>query len=411
MMFLRRSVFIIKGGRAAADASFLSSPSLSSSSLSSSSESGFVSSRRSIGTTTKFISGTTTKTTSSSSLASREVGKDENTNNNNKERDENERLNATTIQTTTGKTNLTTKTNGRRSTSNYRREIQKRLMEATSKTMKKTNESASWKRTLRLKREEKMDNRECWTVKEFIEKNCLSSSAAAAYSASDTDEDEMEADDDDFTMTMMEAEDIEEEAVLAMLRKSARAAALAERREEESLKDGDDDSDNSDLAAYYNYVNAVKNSKDDGFSNVHYYSDADEDEIEAKLESIQGLLDALREEEGKEEEEERTTTNNNNSKARANKLESLQTIMDQVYSFREQQQQLALLPEIVVGRTSKSEDLDANDLDGKDDENARGSVNGGGTIFRADSVKRKRKKAMNKHKHRKRKKKDRFKNK
>ena len=53
-----------------------------------------------------------------------------------------------------------------------------------------------------------MDNRECWTVKEFIEKNCLSSSAAA-YSASDTDEDEMEADDDDFTMTMMEAEDIE----------------------------------------------------------------------------------------------------------------------------------------------------------------------------------------------------------
>jgi hypothetical protein len=285
-------------------------------------------------------------------------------------------------------------------------------MEATSKTMKKTNESASWKRTLRLKREEKMDNRECWTVKEFIEKNCLSSSAAA-YSASDTDEDEMEADDDDdFTMTMMEAEDIEEEAVLAMLRKSARAAALAERREEESLKDGDDDSDNSDLAAYYNYVNAVKNSKDDGFSNVHYYSDADEDEIEAKLESIQGLLDALREEEGKEEEEEeRTTTNNNNSKARANKLESLQTIMDQVYSFREQQQQLALLPEIVVGRTSKSEDLDANDLDGNDDENARGSVNGGGTIFRADSVKRKRKKAMNKHKHRKRKKKDRFKNK
>jgi hypothetical protein len=283
-------------------------------------------------------------------------------------------------------------------------------MEATSKTMKKTNESASWKRTLRLKREEKMDNRECWTVKEFIERNCLSS-ASAAYSASDTDEDEMEADDDDFTMTMMEAEDIEEEAVLAMLRKSARAAALAERREEESLKDGDDDSDNSDLAAYYNYVNAVKNSKDDGFSNVHYYSDADEDEIEAKLESIQGLLDALREEEGKEEEEERTTTNNNNSKARANKLESLQTIMDQVYSFREQQQQLALLPEIVVGRTSKSEDLDANDLDGNDDENARGSVNGGGTIFRADSVKRKRKKAMNKHKHRKRKKKDRFKNK
>ena len=157
-----------------------------------------------------------------------------------------------------------------------------------------------------------------------------------------------------------------------MLRKSARAAALAERREEVSLKDGDDDSDNSDLAAYYNYVNAVKISKDDGFSNVHYYSDADEDEIEAKLESIQGLLDALREEEGKEEEEERTTTNNNNSKARANKLESLQTIMDQVYSFREQQQQLALLPEIVVGRTSKSEDLDANDLDGNDDENARG---------------------------------------
>ena len=36
-----------------------------------------------------------------------------------------------------------------------------------------------------------MDNRECWTVKEFIEKNCLSS-AAAAYSASDTDEDEDE---------------------------------------------------------------------------------------------------------------------------------------------------------------------------------------------------------------------------
>ncbi len=256
-----------------------------------------------------------------------------------------------------------------------------------------------------------MDNRECWTVKEFIEKNCLSS---AAYSASDTDEDEdeMEADDDDYTMTLMEAEDIEEEAVLAMLRKSARAAALAERREEESLKDGDDASDNSDLAAYYNYVNAVKNSKDDGFSNVHYYSDADEDEIEAKLESIQGLLDALREEEDKEEEEEeRTTTNNNNSKARANKLDSLQTIMDQVYSFREQQQQLALLPEIVVGRTSKSEDLDANNLDVHDDENARGSVNGGGTIFRADSVKRKRKKAMNKHKHRKRKKKDRFKNK
>ena len=252
-----------------------------------------------------------------------------------------------------------------------------------------------------------MDNRECWTVKEFIEKNCLSS-ASAAYSASDTDEDEMEADDEDFTMTMMEAEDIEEEAVLAMLRKSARAAALAERREGESLKDGDDDSDNSDLAAYYNYVNAVKNSKDDGFSNVHYYSDADEDEIEAKLESIQGLLDVLREEEDKEEEE-RTTTNNNNSKARANKLESLQTIMDQVYSFREQQQQLALLPEIVVGRTSKSEDLDANDLDVHDDENVRGSV--GGTIFRADSVKRKRKKAMNKHKHRKRKKKDRFKNK
>ena len=282
-------------------------------------------------------------------------------------------------------------------------------MEATSKTMKRTNESASWKRTLRLKREEKMDNRECWTVKEFIEKNCLSS---ASYSASDADEDEdeMEADDDDFTMTMMEAEDIEEEAVLAMLRKSARAAALAERREGESLKDGDDDSDNSDLAAYYNYVNAVKNSKDDGFSNVHYYSDADEDEIEAKLESIQGLLDVLREEEDKEEEE-RTTTNNNNSKARANKLESLQTIMDQVYSFREQQQQLALLPEIVVGRTSKSEDLDANNLDVHDDENARGSVNGGGTIFRADSVKRKRKKAMNKHKHRKRKKKDRFKNK
>ena len=85
--------------------------------------------------------------------------------------------------------------------------------------------------------------------------------------------------------------------------------------------------------------------------------------------------------------------------------------MDQVYSFREQQQQLALLPEIVVGRTSKSEDLDANNLDVHDDENARGSVNGGGTIFRADSVKRKRKKAMNKHKHRKRKKKDRFKNK
>ena len=410
MMSLRRRVFIIKGGRAVADASFLSSSSLTSSLSSSlsSSESSFISSRRSIGTGTKFNSGTTTKTTSSS-LSSREVGKDDtNTNNNNnKERDENERRNATTIQTiqTTGKTN------GRRSTSNYRREIQKRLMEATSKTMKKTekrrNESASWKRTLRLKRSEKMDNRECWTVKEFIEKNCLSS---AAYSASDTDEDEdeMEADDDDFTMTMMEAEDIEEEAVLAMLRKSARAAALAERREEESLKDGDDDSDNSDLAAYYNYVNAVKNSKDDGFSNVHYYSDADEDEIEAKLESIQGLLDALREEEDKEEEE-RTTTNNNNSKARANKLESLQTIMDQVYSFREQQQQLALLPEIVVGRTSKSKDLDANDLDGNEDENARGSV--GGTIFRADSVKRKRKKAMNKHKHRKRKKKDRFKNK
>ena len=34
-----------------------------------------------------------------SSLSSRDVGKDENTNNN-KERDENERLNATTIQTT-----------------------------------------------------------------------------------------------------------------------------------------------------------------------------------------------------------------------------------------------------------------------------------------------------------------------
>jgi len=276
------------------------------------------------------------------------------------------------------------------------------------KTEKRRNESASWKRTLRLKRSEKMDNRECWTVKEFIEKNCLSS--AAAYSASDTDEDEdeMEADDDDFTMTMMEAEDIEEEAVLAMLRKSARAAALAERREEESLKeDGKNDEDNSDLAAYYNYVNTVKNSKDDGGANVHYYSDADEDEIEAKLESIQGLLDALREEEDKEEEE-RTTTNKN-SKARANKLESLQTIMDQVYSFREQQQQLALLPDIVVGRTSKSEDLDANDLEVHDEENARGSD--GGHIFRADSVKRKRKKAMNKHKHRKRKKKDRFKNK
>ena len=81
------------------------------------------------------------------------------------------------------------------------------------------------------------------------------------------------------------------------------------------------------------------------------------------------MLDALREEEDKEEEEERTTTNKN-SKARANKLESLQTIMDQVYSFREQQQQLALLPDIVVGRTSKSEDLDANDLEVHDEENA-----------------------------------------
>ena len=61
---------------------------------------------------------------------------------------------------------------------------------------------------------------------------------------------------------------------------------------------------------HYNYVNTVKNLKDDGGVNVHYYSDADEDEIEAKLESIQGLLDALREEED-EEEEERTTTNKN----------------------------------------------------------------------------------------------------
>ena len=216
--------------------------------------------------------------------------------------------------------------------------------------------------------ERKNTNREGWTKREEFIENVLRRNEEKKGTAR-TDAAALE------DVVAMEENEIEDEAVLAMLRKSARAAMLAE---QEMLENEEEEEDNSDLAAYYNYINAVKaNASLDGA--YRHSSYVDEDEIEAKLESIQGLLDVLREEHA---DDKKTDT----------KLESLQNIMDQVYSFREEQQQLTLVPEIVV-----SDALDEDET--------------GGNIFRADSVKRKRKKAMNKHKHRKRKKKDRFKNK
>jgi len=269
-------------------------------------------------------------------------------------------------------------------------------MEASSSSSSKEKEKVlgvekeetwrKWKRTLGLKRLEKMDARECWTGNEFLvktkeeEKRRMFRSAAAAAAAVEEAEEEEDEDEDD---ALEEA--LEDEAVLGMLKKSARAAMLAEQQQQQQRqREEEDDEDDSDLAAYLNYVRAVKTATEGGVD--PYYSDADEDEMEAKLESIQDLLDALREENDATDEDKRKMNN---------KLDSLQNIMDHVYSFREEhRQQLALVPEIVVSDVDKDEDALSRRH-----------------IFRADSVKRKRKKAMNKHKHRKRKKKDRFKNK
>merc|ERR1712216_999351 len=166
-------------------------------------------------------------------------------------------------------------------------------------------------------------NREGWTKREEFIENVLRRNEEEKGTAR-TDAAALE------DVVAMEENEIEDEAVLAMLRKSARAAMLAE----QEMLENEEEEENSDLAAYYNYINAVKaNASLDGA--YRHSSYVDEDEIEAKLESIQGLLDVLREEHA---DDKKTDT----------KLESLQNIMDQVYSFREEQQQLTLVPEIVV---------------------------------------------------------------